>query len=106
LNKTAISVKKADFDKFSRKKKRKALWHQGSGRQSKTLTARKLRFVTVVRQEYGQHPQKWQESTDFINQEDTGVIRNHPNTAAPRPPMPKAKPKNSPETIPIRPRSS
>jgi hypothetical protein len=34
--------------------------------------------MTVIRQEYGQHPKKWQESADFINQEDAGVIRNHP----------------------------
>ena len=49
-----------------------------SDSQSQTLAARNLRFVAVVRQEYGQHPKKWQESADFINQEDAGVICNHP----------------------------
>ena len=33
--------------------------------------------MTVIRQEYGQYPQKWQESTDFVDQEDAGVICNH-----------------------------
>ena len=58
---------------------------RGAGSQSFTLATCNSRFVTVIRQEYGQHPQKWQESADFVNQEDAGVIRDHPQHRCTKP---------------------
>ena len=51
--------------------------------QSLPLAAMKSVFMPVIRQEYGQHPQKWQESADFIDQEDTGAIGNHTQHGGP-----------------------
>lgn len=86
-------MKKADFDKFAEGGRGKPYGIRLSGCQSLTLAAVKSRFMTIVRQEYGQHPQKWQESADFIDQKMLVWSATIPNTAAPRPPMPKAKPK-------------
>ena len=73
-----MDAKKQDMTKSARVRRRNPYGMRGRGRQSLTLAACKSCFVTVVRQEYGQHPQKWQESTDFIDQENAGVVRNHP----------------------------
>jgi len=50
---------------------------EGCG-QTRILTADKSGFMPIIRQEYGQHPKKWQESTDFVDQKDAGMVRNQP----------------------------
>jgi hypothetical protein len=46
--------------------------------QSLTLAADKSGIMPVIRQEYGQHPQKRKESAYFVDQKDAGVVGNKP----------------------------
>src|SRR5206468_11600911 len=57
---------------------------------ARTLSVRVFRHL---RQEHRPQPQRRQVRTDLIDM---------PSTAAPRPPMPKATPKNTPDIIPKR----
>ncbi|MNT59661.1 hypothetical protein D3C72_1971920 [compost metagenome] len=61
-----------------------------------TLTAEKLRLMAIIRQEYGQYPQKWQESTDFIDQEDARVVCNQPQHSRTKASHPKRKSEKQP----------
>ena len=44
------------------------------GSQSYTLAAEESGLLVVVRQKYRQDANQWQESADFIDQLDTGMV--------------------------------
>ena len=59
-----------------------------------------------VGQKRGEKPDQRQERADAVDELDAVASASQPSTAAPRPPMPNAKPKNRPEISPTRPGTS